>query len=242
MIVGGGFAGMLTAIDLGKHGITDFRIVEKAGDFGGTWYWNRYPGCMCDVESYTYLPLLEETGYMPTERYASATEIFEYCQAPGPHLRPLPPRPLPDRRHRSRLGRGGATLAGHHQPRRPAFGLVPGVGRGHSAQSQVARHPRDRGLRGQGLPHQPLGLQLHRRQPHRADGQLDRQERRHHRHRCHRRAGGAPARPCGQGALRLPAHPGSGGRPQPAAHRGRVVPEPRARLAEASGSSTSPRP
>lgn len=80
VIVGGGFAGMLTAIDLGRHGITDFRIVEKAGDFGGTWYWNRYPGCMCDVESYTYLPLLEETGFMPTERYASATEIFEYSK------------------------------------------------------------------------------------------------------------------------------------------------------------------
>jgi cation diffusion facilitator CzcD-associated flavoprotein CzcO len=79
VIVGGGLAGMLTAIDLGKHGITDFRIVEKAGDFGGTWYWNRYPGCMCDVESYTYLPLLEETGFMPSERYASATEIFGYC-------------------------------------------------------------------------------------------------------------------------------------------------------------------
>ena len=53
VIVGGGFGGMLTAIDLTKRGIQDFRIVEKAGDFGGTWYWNRYPGCMCDVESYT---------------------------------------------------------------------------------------------------------------------------------------------------------------------------------------------
>ncbi len=80
VIVGGGFAGMLTAIDLHKHGITEFRIVEKAGDFGGTWYWNRYPGCMCDVESYTYLPLLEETGFMPSERYARATEIFQYSQ------------------------------------------------------------------------------------------------------------------------------------------------------------------
>ena len=80
VIVGGGFAGMLTAIDLAKHGITDVRIIEKAGDFGGTWYWNRYPGCMCDVESYVYLPLLEETGFMPTERYASASEIFGYAQ------------------------------------------------------------------------------------------------------------------------------------------------------------------
>ena len=80
VIVGGGFAGMLTAIDLRRHGIGDIRIVEKAGDFGGTWYWNRYPGCMCDVESYVYLPLLEETGFMPTERYAGATEIFEYSK------------------------------------------------------------------------------------------------------------------------------------------------------------------
>lgn len=80
VIVGGGFAGMLTAVHLAKHGITDVRIVEKAGDFGGTWYWNRYPGCMCDVESYVYLPLLEETGFMPTERYASATEIFGYSK------------------------------------------------------------------------------------------------------------------------------------------------------------------
>ena len=80
VIVGGGFAGMLTAIDLGKHGITDFRIVEKGADFGGTWYWNRYPGCMCDVESYVYLPLLEETGFMPTQRYASASEIFAYSK------------------------------------------------------------------------------------------------------------------------------------------------------------------
>jgi len=80
VIVGGGFAGMLTAIDLRKHGIDDVRIIEKAGDFGGTWYWNRYPGCMCDVESFTYLPLLEETGFMPTEHYSSATEIFEYSK------------------------------------------------------------------------------------------------------------------------------------------------------------------
>ena len=86
LIVGGGFAGMLTAITLGKQGIRDFRIVEKAGDFGGTWYWNRYPGCMCDVESYTYLPLLDETGYMPTEKYASAPEIFGYCQLLGHHF------------------------------------------------------------------------------------------------------------------------------------------------------------
>jgi cation diffusion facilitator CzcD-associated flavoprotein CzcO len=83
VIVGGGFGGMLAGINLTKAGVTDFRIVEKAGDFGGTWYWNRYPGAACDVESYIYLPLLEETGYMPTEKYAKAPEIFAYCQLLG---------------------------------------------------------------------------------------------------------------------------------------------------------------
>ena len=83
LIVGGGFGGMLIAKGLLERGVTDFRIVDKAGDFGGTWYWNRYPGCMCDVESLVYLPLLEETGYCPTMRYAPATEIFEHCQRIG---------------------------------------------------------------------------------------------------------------------------------------------------------------
>ena len=86
VILGGGWAGMLTAINLTKRGITDFRIVEKAADFGGTWYWNRYPGCMCDVDATIYLPLLEETGYMPTEKYASASEIFGYAQLLGRHF------------------------------------------------------------------------------------------------------------------------------------------------------------
>ena len=86
VIVGAGFAGMLTAIELKKRGVTGIRMVEKGGDFGGTWYWNRYPGCMCDVESRTYLPLLEETGYRPTELYASAPEIFGYCQLMGRHF------------------------------------------------------------------------------------------------------------------------------------------------------------
>ena len=83
VIVGGGFGGMIEAANLTKAGITNFRIVEKAGDFGGTWYWNRYPNAACDVESYVYLPLLEDTGYMPTEKYAKAPEIFAYCQLLG---------------------------------------------------------------------------------------------------------------------------------------------------------------
>ena len=83
VIVGTGWAGMTTAAYLTKQGVSSYRMIDKAGDFGGTWYWNRYPGCMCDVESYIYLPLLEEVGYMPKHKYAHAHEIFEYAQMLG---------------------------------------------------------------------------------------------------------------------------------------------------------------
>jgi cation diffusion facilitator CzcD-associated flavoprotein CzcO len=86
VVLGGGWAGMLAGINLGRRGVTSFRIIEKAADFGGTWYWNRYPGCMCDVDATIYLPLLEETGYMPTQKYASAAEIFAYAQRLGRHF------------------------------------------------------------------------------------------------------------------------------------------------------------
>ncbi|MEJ1969431.1 MAG: NAD(P)/FAD-dependent oxidoreductase [Rhizomicrobium sp.] len=82
-IVGGGFGGLLTAAKLRERGITSFRIVEQAGDFGGTWYWNRYPGVRCDIESYVYMPLLEEVGTIPREKYATGAEIFAHCQAIG---------------------------------------------------------------------------------------------------------------------------------------------------------------
>ncbi|MDV7089123.1 flavin-containing monooxygenase [Rhodococcus opacus] len=86
VVVGGGFSGLLAAASLRKVGAENIRIIEKAGDFGGTWYWNRYPGVRCDVESYTYLPLLEEVGYMPTEKYATGEEIWKYCQMLGRHF------------------------------------------------------------------------------------------------------------------------------------------------------------
>ncbi|MCK9897964.1 NAD(P)/FAD-dependent oxidoreductase [Frankia sp. AgB32] len=82
-MIGGGLGGLVTAARLVEFGITDLRIIDKAGDFGGTWYWNRYPGAACDTESYIYLPLLEETGYIPTEKYAKAPEIFAQCQRIG---------------------------------------------------------------------------------------------------------------------------------------------------------------
>jgi cyclohexanone monooxygenase len=83
LIIGGGFGGQLAAVRLHEAGITELRIVEKAGDFGGTWYWNRYPGAQCDVEGYLYLPLLEEANYIPKERYSFQPEIFAHAQRIG---------------------------------------------------------------------------------------------------------------------------------------------------------------
>ena len=80
LVVGGGFGGLLTAARLREAGVDRVRIVESGGDFGGTWYWNRYPGAACDIESYIYFPLLEETGYMPVERYSKAPEIRAHCR------------------------------------------------------------------------------------------------------------------------------------------------------------------
>jgi cation diffusion facilitator CzcD-associated flavoprotein CzcO len=85
-LIGGGFAGLIAGANLVRAGITDVRIIEKGGDFGGTWYWNRYPGAQCDVESYVYLPLLEETGYLPTEKYAHAPEIHAHCRRIAEHF------------------------------------------------------------------------------------------------------------------------------------------------------------
>ena len=78
--IGAGFAGLVTGARLVEAGVTDVRLIDKAGDVGGTWYWNRYPGAQCDTASMVYMPLLEETGHMPTEKYAHAPEILEHCQ------------------------------------------------------------------------------------------------------------------------------------------------------------------
>ena len=81
VIVGGGIAGVLAGAHLRKAGVERIRIVDQAGGIGGTWYWNRYPGVMCDVESHIYMPMLEELDYVPTRRYAFGDEIRGHLQA-----------------------------------------------------------------------------------------------------------------------------------------------------------------
>ncbi|MEM8767080.1 MAG: NAD(P)-binding protein, partial [Pseudomonadota bacterium] len=85
-VIGAGFSGLMTAARLKERGVTDFKVIEAGADFGGTWYWNRYPGAQCDIESYCYLPLLEETGYMPKEKYSFAPEIYEHTQRIGKYF------------------------------------------------------------------------------------------------------------------------------------------------------------
>ena len=80
LVVGAGFAGLLLWHKLRAAGFENVRFCEKGGDVGGTWYWNRYPGIACDVESYSYLPLLEEMDYIPSMKFAAGFEIMEYCQ------------------------------------------------------------------------------------------------------------------------------------------------------------------
>ena len=82
-VLGGGWSGILAAYRLKKAGISDFRVFDHAGDFGGCWYWNRYPGIECDNEAYCYIALLEETGYVPSKRFAPGWEIREHFQRIG---------------------------------------------------------------------------------------------------------------------------------------------------------------
>ncbi|MBN8897575.1 MAG: NAD(P)/FAD-dependent oxidoreductase, partial [Rhodospirillales bacterium] len=81
LFIGGGFSALLTAARLRERGVESIRIVERGGDVGGTWYWNRYPGVACDVSAYDYLPLLDEMNYVPGSFYAKGPEIFAQCQA-----------------------------------------------------------------------------------------------------------------------------------------------------------------
>src|SRR5215216_6946402 len=81
LFIGGGFSALLTSARLRERGVESIRIVERGGDVGGTWYWNRYPGIACDVVSYDYLPLLDEMKYVPSRHYAPGSEILEHCRA-----------------------------------------------------------------------------------------------------------------------------------------------------------------
>jgi cation diffusion facilitator CzcD-associated flavoprotein CzcO len=79
-VLGAGWSGLLSAYHLRQAGVANFRNIDVAGDFGGCWYWNQYPGLQCDNEAYCYIPLLEETGFIPSKKFADGWEIHEHFQ------------------------------------------------------------------------------------------------------------------------------------------------------------------
>ena len=151
LVVGAGFAGLLLWYKLREAGFDDVRFCEKGGDVGGTWYWNRYPGIACDVESYSYLPLLEEMGYFPTMKFASGFEIFEYCQKMAEKFGFYDHCLFHTDGRADRVGRGSRPLDGVHRPRRRHAGALrdprqrhphdpeAGPHRGHGDASRASR-------------------------------------------------------------------------------------------------------
>ena len=137
-ILGGGFCGLLAGARLHEAGVKDVRIIEAGGDFGGTWYWNRYPGCQCDVESYIYLPLLEELGYMPKEKYAYAKEIFEHSQRIGKAYGLYENTYFQTLRNRIAMGRIDQAMDHSNQPQRRDEGAICDQCSGRRQQGQAA--------------------------------------------------------------------------------------------------------
>ena len=212
MVLGGGFAGLLAGAYLKKAGVDDVRVIEMGGDFGGVWYWNRFPGIQCDNDAYCYIPLLEELDFMPSKKFADGAEIFEHCRNIGKHFG------LYDGAHvlhpgaRRALGRDDQALADEHQPRRRHPCPLRGHGAGLVQPAETARHPRHQGLSsGTRLPLRALGLRLHRRRRQRRPAQAGGQARRARRHRRDRRSAGAAPRPRCPAAVRLPANAVVGG-------------------------------
>ena len=141
--IGGGFAGLVTGARLKEAGVDDVRIIEKGGDFGGTWYWNRYPGAQCDTASFVYMPLLEETGHMPTEKYAHAPEILEHCRRIGKQFglydNALFHTEVTGPRVGRRPRRGGSSAPTAATSSRPSSSRM---GTGPLHVPEAARHPR----------------------------------------------------------------------------------------------------
>ncbi len=188
VVIGGGFGGLLAGARLREAGVEDIRIIEKGGDFGGTWYWNRYPGAACDIESYIYLPLLEEIGYMPVEKYSRAPEILKHSRAIGEHFDLYRNACFQTEITGLRWDEAAKRWIVQHQPRRRDARALRRHGQRPAAPAEAARHPGRRDVQGPQLPHQPLGLWLHRRRLQRRPEQAEGQGGRDHRHRRDRRA------------------------------------------------------
>ncbi len=222
-------AGVVAGAQLRKVGIGGIRVIDQAGGFGGTWYWNRYPGVMCDVESYCYMPMLEEMEYIPKKRYAFGEEIREHIEAIAQrfdlvdsalfHTGVQTSEWDEDRsRWVIRTDRGDELRARY---------LVMAVGILNLMKIPVI--PGMETFDGACVSHRPLGLRVHRRFPGRpAHDEARRQGRRDHRDRSERHPGHPAIGRVVEASLRVPAHAGSGrcARQPPDERRLRRRPEP----------------
>ena len=162
-VIGGGFAGLVTGARLKQAGVDDVRLIEGGGDVGGAWYWNRYPGAMCDTAAMVYLPLLEETGHMPSQKYTLAPEIFGHARGIAKQFG------LYDN---ALFSTAVTSLdwdeASSHWIVRTDRGdefraRFVTMGTGPLHRPKLPGVPGHRDLRGPLLPHESLGLRLHRR-------------------------------------------------------------------------------
>ena len=176
-------SGVVMGAKLRDAGLRRIMLIDKAGGIGGTWYWNRYPGVMCDVESYIYMPMLEEMNYVPTTRYAFGDEIRRHLDAIATKYGLVDDALFHTGVETSewdesasrwviRTDRGDEVRARY---------LI--MARRHPQPHEAAGDPRHGGVRGQGVPHRALGLRVHRRlagrpAPHQAGRQGGRRRRR----------------------------------------------------------------
>ena len=204
-LLGGGVRGDAAGRQLRQAGMQDLRLIESAGDFGGTWYWNRYPGAACDIESYIYLPRLRKSATSRREKYSRAPEILEHSRT----LRGTSAsraRLSADRGDGSALGRCGVPLVDRHEPRRSHAGALRRDGERSAAPAEASGHPGGGDVHRPRLPHEPLGLRLYRRLERRQPDRPERQGGRRHRHRSDGRTMRAAPGGGGEAPLRLPAH------------------------------------
>ena len=232
VLIGGGFSGLCTGARLKQAGIDDVCIIESGGDVGGAWYWNRYPGAMCDTAAMVYLPLLEETGHMPTQKYVMAPEIFGHAQRIAKTFGLYDHAIFSTQVTRLEWDADASQWVIHTDRGDRIRARFVAMGTGPLNRPKLPGVAGHRDVRRPHVPHEPVGLRLHRWRLDRcADDGARRQARRHHRDR---RDGGAvhrAARTRRRRAVRLPAHTVVDRRARQPPDRPRVVLVARARLA-----------
>ena len=239
IVIGGGFGGLLAGARLRQAGFEDIRLIEKGGDFGGTWYWNRYPGAMCDVESYIYLPLLEEVGYVPKEKYTHAPEILAHSAAIGRKFDLYRNACFQTEVTEMRWDEESARwiVSTNRGDRMKARFVV--MSNGPLNRPKLPGHPGHRDVQGPLVPHQPLGLRLHRRELGREPHRPARQARGRDRHRRDRRAVRAARRRDRGAPVRVPAHAVVDRRAREPRHRSGLGGLARGRAGTSTGWTTS---